>query len=65
MSIGISVYPDDGKDAETLLKSADAALFHAKAKGGNTYQVFEPDMIARGRRSEPAGSLPDVRSALR
>jgi diguanylate cyclase (GGDEF)-like protein/PAS domain S-box-containing protein len=65
VSIGISVYPDDGKDAETLLKSADAALFHAKAKGGNTYQVFEPDMIARGRRSEPAGSLPDVRSALR
>ena len=65
VSIGIGVYPDDGKDAETLLKNADAALFHAKAKGGNKYQVFEPDMIARGRRSEPTASLPGVRSVLR
>jgi diguanylate cyclase (GGDEF)-like protein/PAS domain S-box-containing protein len=65
VSIGISVYPDDGEDAETLLKNADAALFHAKIKGGNQYQVFEPDMVARGRRSDPAPSLPDVRSALR
>ena len=51
VSIGISVYPDDGKDAETLLKNADAALFHAKAKGGNRYQLFELDMLARGRRA--------------
>jgi diguanylate cyclase (GGDEF)-like protein/PAS domain S-box-containing protein len=53
VSIGISVYPSDGRDAETLLKNADAALFHAKAKGGNRLQVFEPDMVARARRSEP------------
>jgi diguanylate cyclase (GGDEF)-like protein/PAS domain S-box-containing protein len=51
VSIGISVYPDDGRDAETLLKNADAALFHAKAKGGNRYQLFELDMSARGRRA--------------
>ena len=49
-SIGIGVYPGDGKDAETLLKNADAALSHAKATGGNIHQVFEPGMLARGRR---------------
>ena len=45
VSIGISVYPADGQDAETLLKHADAALLHAKAKGGNNHQFFEPDMV--------------------
>ena len=65
VSIGISVYPGDGEDAETLLRSADAALFHAKAKGGDKRQVFEPDMVARGRRSEPAAGLRGVRSASR
>ena len=50
VSIGISVYPGDGKDTETLLKNADAALFHAKAKGGNGQQVFDPDLVARARR---------------
>jgi len=45
LSIGISVYPGDGQDAETLLKHADAALFHAKAKGGNKQRLFEPHMV--------------------
>jgi diguanylate cyclase (GGDEF)-like protein/PAS domain S-box-containing protein len=45
MSIGISVYPRDGRDAETLLKHADAALFRAKAQGGNKHQFFEPHMV--------------------
>jgi diguanylate cyclase (GGDEF)-like protein/PAS domain S-box-containing protein len=47
VSIGISVYPDDGKDAETLLKNADMALYHAKDQGRNCYQFFEPDLNAR------------------
>jgi diguanylate cyclase (GGDEF)-like protein/PAS domain S-box-containing protein len=51
VSIGIGVYPGDGKDAETLLKNADAALSQAKANGGNTHQAFERDMVARGQRS--------------
>jgi len=46
MSIGISVYPGDGQDAETLLKHADAALFHAKAQGGNKHRLFEPYMAS-------------------
>lgn len=43
-SIGISLYPDDGKDAETLLKNADIAMYRAKEEGKNTYQFFTPAM---------------------
>jgi diguanylate cyclase (GGDEF)-like protein/PAS domain S-box-containing protein len=50
-SIGISVYPDDGTDAETLLKNADKALLHAKAGGRSRRQLFEPDMTENGQSS--------------
>jgi diguanylate cyclase (GGDEF)-like protein/PAS domain S-box-containing protein len=43
-SIGISVFPDDGDDAETLMKSADIAMYHAKDQGRNRYRFFKPDM---------------------
>jgi diguanylate cyclase (GGDEF)-like protein len=41
-SIGIAIFPEDGRDAETLLKHADAALYHAKEHGGNHYQYSHP-----------------------
>ncbi len=41
-SIGISLYPDDGKDVVTLLKHADNAMYLAKEAGGNTYRFFNP-----------------------
>src|SRR6185295_4419403 len=47
VTIGISIYPDDGPDAEKLIKCADTAIYHAKDGGRNNYQFFEPDMNAR------------------
>ena len=46
-SIGISIYPEDGQDAETLIKCADTAMYHAKDKGRNNYQFFTGDMNIR------------------
>ena len=47
VSIGISVYPDDGRDADTLMKCADTAMYHAKEDGRNNYAFFREDMNAR------------------
>ena len=44
VSIGISIYPDDGQDGDTLIKSADTAMYHAKEGGRNNCQFFEPEM---------------------
>ncbi len=46
-SIGISTYPDNGEDSETLIKNADTAMYHAKEYGRDNYQFFRPDMSLR------------------
>jgi diguanylate cyclase (GGDEF)-like protein/PAS domain S-box-containing protein len=43
-SIGISLYPEDGGDAETLIKNADTAMYNAKEKGRNNFQFFKAEM---------------------
>lgn len=46
-SIGISVYPEDAQDAETLIKNADTAMYQAKEHGRQTYRFFTPAMNIR------------------
>lgn len=50
LSIGISVFPDDGADVATLMQNADTAMYHAKASGRNNYQFFRADMNTRAVR---------------
>jgi diguanylate cyclase (GGDEF)-like protein/PAS domain S-box-containing protein len=47
LSLGISVYPDDGNEIGSLIKNADAAMYHAKEAGRNNYQFYTGDMNAR------------------
>jgi len=46
-SIGVSVYPEDGADAETLIKNADTAMYQAKASGRKQFQFFTPQINDR------------------
>ncbi|MCW8930587.1 MAG: EAL domain-containing protein [Gammaproteobacteria bacterium] len=48
-SIGISLFPDDGEDINTLLKNADVAMYHAKDSGKNTYNYFTKSMQASAK----------------
>jgi diguanylate cyclase (GGDEF)-like protein/PAS domain S-box-containing protein len=61
-SIGISVSPDDGVEAPTLLRNADTAMHFAKSQGGNRYQYFDADMNAAV--SERLELENDLRKAL-
>ncbi|MFL5560899.1 MAG: putative bifunctional diguanylate cyclase/phosphodiesterase [Gemmatimonadaceae bacterium] len=66
-SIGVSLYPNDGDDAETLLKNADTAMYRAKTQGRDIVQLYAPAMNARAleqltlenrlRRALPNGEL--------
>jgi diguanylate cyclase (GGDEF)-like protein/PAS domain S-box-containing protein len=62
VSIGIVVYPEDGTDGETLLKHADFAMYHAKEKGRDNYQFFQPDMNARAQERQSVEG--DLRGAI-
>jgi len=62
-SIGISIYPDDGADIDTLVRNADLAMYHAKESGRNGFQFFSPAMNAQI--VERVAFENDLRRALR
>jgi diguanylate cyclase (GGDEF)-like protein/PAS domain S-box-containing protein len=61
-SIGITTYPEDGRDGASLVKNADLAMYQAKAKGGNMYQFFEKGMNLRATERQQIES--DLKLAL-
>jgi diguanylate cyclase (GGDEF)-like protein/PAS domain S-box-containing protein len=62
VSIGVSLYPKDGREAAALLINADHAMYHAKAAGRSTYRFFSPEMDAKAR--ERFRIEADLREAL-
>ena len=62
VSIGVSTYPSDGQDAESLLNRADNAMYEAKQRGRNNYQFFRHEMHAR--LAERQALEADLRCAL-
>ncbi|MFD0698652.1 EAL domain-containing protein [Paenibacillus sp. GCM10027628] len=46
-SVGVAMYPRDGNDDQTLIKNADTAMYKAKEKGGNTFEMYHPEMNMR------------------
>ena len=55
-SIGISLFPQDGSDPETLIKKADMAMYCAKEEGRNRYHLFRPEMDAKTFKRVPLES---------
>ncbi|MEW6332049.1 MAG: EAL domain-containing protein [Pseudomonadota bacterium] len=49
-SIGITLYPFDGNNAEDLIKNADIAMYHAKERGRNNFQFYTPELNVRAAR---------------
>ena len=62
-SIGVSIYPDDGIDSETLIKNADTAMYQAKAQGRHNYKFFKAEMNARAVNRQSVEQ--DLRCALK
>ncbi|HEX9061662.1 MAG TPA: EAL domain-containing protein [Clostridia bacterium] len=58
-SIGISIFPDDGDDAETLIKNADSAMYLAKERGRNNYRFYVPSL------NKAVSRKMDLQNALR
>jgi diguanylate cyclase (GGDEF)-like protein/PAS domain S-box-containing protein len=57
VSMGISVYPADGADAETLIRNADLALFNSKACGRANHQFYQPTMRLGTTELRPAARV--------
>ncbi len=63
-SIGIAIYPQYGKDSETLIKNADMAMYRAKRQGRNTYRFYTTTMEGNGKASQHLAMETNLRHAL-
>lgn len=61
-SIGVCLFPDDGDDAETMLRNADSAMYQAKRTGKNDYMLYHDRMTRQA--AERAALLDDLRVAV-
>jgi diguanylate cyclase (GGDEF)-like protein len=61
-SVGVAMYPEDGRTPHALLTNADAAMYHAKSGGSNAYSFFEASMNANAQ--EQLQLLHDLRAAI-
>ena len=50
-SVGVSIYPDNGEDIDSLMQTADIAMYQAKGRGNNLYQFYSVDMSSNARES--------------
>ena len=57
-SAGVAIYPNDDKDAETLLKTADTALYEAKRAGKNTFRIDSHSLAAHNAQAERKVEIP-------
>ena len=62
LSIGVAIFPQDGRDAATLIANADAALYRAKAEARGSIRFFEPEMDQQLR--DKRALQQDLRSAI-
>jgi diguanylate cyclase (GGDEF)-like protein/PAS domain S-box-containing protein len=64
-SIGLSIFPDDGKDAETLIRNADIAMYYAKKKGQQNYEFFRQEMMIEPMERQPLQAARTARQGSR
>ena len=55
-SVGVSLYPDDGNDVETLMRTADTAMYYAKERGRGNYQFFTQSLNRIAQRRHATGN---------
>jgi diguanylate cyclase (GGDEF)-like protein len=60
VSVGVVTYPEAGKDLDTLMRCADEAMYAAKEKGKNSFQVYRPGSVATGGGSSSLAHPPQI-----
>ena len=64
-SVGIALYPDDGREAETLIRNADTAMYYAKRTSLGSFRLFTPELLIAPGHPAPVRALPRALPAVR